>query len=32
MLQRVKVEPIRRHLERLVAQWVPQGALVETIR
>jgi Fe-S cluster assembly protein SufD len=32
MLQRVKVEPIRRHLERLVAAWVPQGALVENIR
>jgi len=32
MLQRVKVEPIRRHLERLVAAWVPQGALVESIR
>ena len=32
MLQRMKVEPIRRHLERLVAAWVPQGALVESIR
>ncbi len=29
MLQRMKVEPIRRHLERLVRQWVPRGDLLE---
>jgi Fe-S cluster assembly protein SufD len=29
MLQRMKVEPIRRHLEILVRQWVPQGNLLE---
>ena len=32
MLQRMKVEPIRRHLERLVSQWVPQGNLLEGVR
>jgi Fe-S cluster assembly protein SufD len=32
MLQRMKVEPIRRHLEQLVAAWVPQGAMVGSIR
>lgn len=31
-LQRMKAEPIRRHLEGLVARWLPQGALVEAIR
>jgi Fe-S cluster assembly protein SufD len=30
--QRMKVEPIRRHLERLVSQWVPQGNLLEGVR
>jgi len=29
MLQRMKVEPIRRQLEALVRQWVPQGNLLE---
>jgi Fe-S cluster assembly protein SufD len=32
MLQRMKVEPVRRHLERLVTQWVPQGNLLEGVR
>jgi hypothetical protein len=32
MLQRMKVEPVRRHLERLVARWVPQGNLLEGLR
>ena len=32
MLQRMKVEPVRRHLEELVAQWVPQGELLEGVR
>jgi Fe-S cluster assembly protein SufD len=32
MLQRMKVEPVRRHLERLVNQWVPQGNLLEGVR
>jgi Fe-S cluster assembly protein SufD len=31
-LQRMKVEPIRRHLEALVSQWLPQGSLVEGAR
>ena len=31
-LERMKVEPIRRHLEGLVAQWLPQGQLVEVAR
>jgi len=29
ILQRMKVEPIRRHLEGLVTRWVPQGNLLE---
>ncbi len=32
MLQRMKAEPVRRHLERLVARWVPQGHLLEGVR
>jgi Fe-S cluster assembly protein SufD len=32
MLQRMKSEPVRRHLERLVTQWVPQGNLLEGLR
>ena len=32
MLQRMKAEPIRRHLEQLVTQWVPQGNLLEGVR
>jgi Fe-S cluster assembly protein SufD len=32
MLQRMKAEPVRRHLEQLVAQWVPQGNLLEGVR
>jgi Fe-S cluster assembly protein SufD len=32
MLQRMKAEPVRRHLERLVRRWVPQGILLEDIR
>ena len=32
MLQRMKAEPVRRHLERLVTQWVPQGNLLEGVR
>jgi len=32
MLQRMKIEPVRRHLERLVTQWVPQGNLLEGLR
>jgi Fe-S cluster assembly protein SufD len=31
-LQRMKVEPIRRHVEALVRQWLPQGALLEEPR
>ncbi|MBI4737670.1 MAG: Fe-S cluster assembly protein SufD, partial [candidate division NC10 bacterium] len=31
-LQRIKVEAIRTHLEALVAQWLPQGALLEEVR
>ena len=31
-LQRMKVEAIRTHLEALVAQWLPQGALLEDVR
>ncbi|MCX5733872.1 MAG: Fe-S cluster assembly protein SufD [candidate division NC10 bacterium] len=29
MLQRMKVEPVRRHLEELVRRWMPQGNLLE---
>jgi Fe-S cluster assembly protein SufD len=32
VLQRMKVQPIRRHLERLVTQWMPQGSLLEGVR
>jgi len=32
MLQRMKIEPVRRHLEQLVTQWVPQGSLLEGVR
>jgi len=32
MLQRMKSEPVRRHLERLVTQWVPKGNLLEGLR
>ncbi|OGB92165.1 MAG: Fe-S cluster assembly protein SufD [candidate division NC10 bacterium RBG_16_65_8] len=32
MLQRMKIEPVRRHLEQLVTQWVPQGNLLEGVR
>ncbi|MFQ5882504.1 MAG: Fe-S cluster assembly protein SufD [Candidatus Methylomirabilales bacterium] len=31
-LQRMKVEPIREHLEALVTQWLPQGKLLEEAR
>lgn len=31
-LQRMKVEPIRRHLEGLVERWLPQEALLEAVR
>jgi len=31
-LERMKVEPIRRHLEALVTRWLPQGQLVEAAR
>ena len=31
-LQRMKVEPIRKHLEGLVTQWLPQGKLLEDAR
>jgi Fe-S cluster assembly protein SufD len=31
-LQRMKVEPIRRHLEGLVSGWLPQGSLLEAVR
>jgi Fe-S cluster assembly protein SufD len=31
-LQRMKVEPIDRHLEALVRQWLPQGKLMEEAR
>ncbi len=31
-LQRMKVEPIRKHLEGLVERWLPQGALLEAVR
>lgn len=31
-LQRMKVEAIRKHLEALVAEWLPQGALLEDVR
>ncbi len=30
-LQRMKVEPIRRHLEGLVKQWLPQGTRLEDV-
>ncbi|MEI8190274.1 MAG: Fe-S cluster assembly protein SufD, partial [candidate division NC10 bacterium] len=29
MLQRIKVEPVRRHLEEMVRRWMPQGNLLE---
>jgi Fe-S cluster assembly protein SufD len=29
MLQRIKAEPVRRHLEELVRNWMPQGHLLE---
>jgi len=32
MLQRIQIEPVRRHLEGLVARWVPQGSLLEGYR
>jgi Fe-S cluster assembly protein SufD len=32
VLQRMKIQPIRRHLERLVTQWVPQGSLLEGVQ
>jgi len=32
MLQRMKIEPVRRHLEQLVTEWVPQGSLLEGVR
>lgn len=32
MLQRMKVEPVRRYLDGLVARWVPQGHLLEGVR
>ncbi|MFQ5988776.1 MAG: Fe-S cluster assembly protein SufD [Candidatus Methylomirabilales bacterium] len=31
-LERMKVESIRQHLEGLVAQWLPEGKLLEAIR
>jgi Fe-S cluster assembly protein SufD len=31
-LQRMKVEPIRRHLEGLVRHWLPQGKMLEEAR
>ena len=31
-LERMKVAPIRKHLEGLVAQWLPQGRLLEDVR
>ncbi|MFQ5657028.1 MAG: Fe-S cluster assembly protein SufD [Candidatus Methylomirabilales bacterium] len=31
-LERMKVDSIRKHLEGLVAQWLPQGKLVEEVR
>jgi Fe-S cluster assembly protein SufD len=31
-LQRMKAEPIRKHLEDLVAGWLPRGALLEAVR
>jgi Fe-S cluster assembly protein SufD len=31
-LQRMKEEPIRRHLEGLVARWLPQGAQLEGVQ
>ena len=31
-LERMKVEPIRRHLEGLVRRWLPHGILVEELR
>jgi len=32
MLQRMKAEPVRCHLEHLVARWMPQGKLWEGVR
>jgi Fe-S cluster assembly protein SufD len=31
-LRRMKVEPVRRHLEGLVARWLPPGALLEGVQ
>ena len=31
-LERMKAEPIRRYLETLVAQWLPEGKLLEEVR
>ncbi len=31
-LERMKVEAIRKHLEKLVAQWLPEGKLLEAVR
>jgi Fe-S cluster assembly protein SufD len=31
-LERMKAEPIRRYLETLVAQWLPEGKLLEAVR
>ena len=31
-LQRMKAEPIRKHLEEVVSRWLPQGALLEAVR
>ena len=31
-LERMKIAPIREHLEGLVAQWLPQGRLLEDVR
>ena len=31
-LERMKIAPIRRHLEGLVAAWLPQGRLLEDVR
>jgi Fe-S cluster assembly protein SufD len=32
MLQRMKIGPVRDHLERIVARWVPRGELLEGAR
>ncbi|MFQ5798528.1 MAG: SufD family Fe-S cluster assembly protein, partial [Bacteroidota bacterium] len=31
-LEQMKVEPIRKYLEGLVRQWLPQGKLLEDVR